>query len=184
MRPPRRCGTGSQVSHRFRNAESHRHVPNLYRSRKTNKQQSIAALSPNAPRAEPPRPRTRLVYCQAATVLLTGNVAHVLSSRPRSRPVPLLRIAVVTTFVSSGAVACSDARALSFAACDGEISRQEMVMIDAHLQQCVACRLRFAGDAVFRRALRAAGSLNAATPRLRDRIAQLLLLHAPENAST
>lgn len=57
-------------------------------------------------------------------------------------------------------------------------------MIDAHLQQCVACRLRFAGDAVFRRALRAAGSLNTATPRLRDRIAQLLLLHAPENAST
>ena len=84
----------------------------------------------------------------------------------------------------SGAGRCSDACAMSFAVIDGEISEQEMVMINAHLQQCAACRQRFAGDTVFLRALRAAVSLTAAPASLRERIAQQLLEHAPANAST
>jgi predicted anti-sigma-YlaC factor YlaD len=85
---------------------------------------------------------------------------------------------------SPAAIDCSAVRAMTFDACDGEMSPLQMVMIDAHLQQCAACRLRFAADAVFLRALRAAALMDVARPSLRERVAHLLLQHAPENAPT
>ena len=84
----------------------------------------------------------------------------------------------------SDSISCDTVRALSFAACDCELTDQEFVAIDAHLEICVSCRVRYTTDAVFRRAIRSAVALDAAPRSLRDRVAQILQPRAAENAST
>jgi predicted anti-sigma-YlaC factor YlaD len=78
---------------------------------------------------------------------------------------------------------CDTVQTLAFAACDDELTRDDIVAIDAHLAVCLACRERIARDAAFLRAIRRAVSLETAPQSLRDRVAQSLQSHAPENAS-
>ena len=178
MRPPRRCGTGSQVGRRPRNARPHRHAPNLYRNRKSNKQ----ARHETCP--EPTPPRTRLVYWRGSILLLTGFAAHVLLSCTCLRRVLHAPVTRMTTTPVADAIGCDAVCAQSYAACDGEIAEREFAAIDAHLQRCAECRARFLGDAVFLRALRAAGRLERAPASLRERIVHVLHQHATENAAT
>lgn len=84
----------------------------------------------------------------------------------------------------SGGMGCDGVRAFSFAACDNELTDQEIVAIDEHLEGCASCRTHYTTDAVFRRAIRSAVALDAAPHSLRDRLAQILQPHAAENAST
>ena len=79
---------------------------------------------------------------------------------------------------------CDTVRTLSFAACDSELTNQEFVAIDAHLGRCASCRMHYATDAVFLRAIRSAVALASAPQSLRDRVAQILQPRAAENAST
>ena len=81
-------------------------------------------------------------------------------------------------------VHCDAVRALSFAACDNALSRQEFVAIDAHLERCAGCRGRYTSDVVFLRAIRNAVSLDSAPHSLRDRVAHILQPRAAENAAT
>ena len=78
---------------------------------------------------------------------------------------------------------CETVQALAFAACDDELSGNDIVAIDAHLVGCLACQQRIASDAAFLQAIRRAVSLETAPQSLRDRVAQSLQSHAPENAS-
>lgn len=77
---------------------------------------------------------------------------------------------------------CEDIRQQVFAACDGELSAEALVAIDAHLQRCAACHARYEADAVFHRVVRAAVGLDAAPQSLRDRVALLLHARTTENA--
>ena len=88
------------------------------------------------------------------------------------------------TMAASDGLRCDTVRALSFAACDSELTNQEFVAIDAHLERCASCRVHFTTDAVFRRAVRNAVALDSAPQSLRDRVAQILQPRAAENAST
>ena len=78
---------------------------------------------------------------------------------------------------------CDAVQALAFAACDEELTRDDIVAIDAHLVGCQACQQRIARDAAFLQAIRRAVSLETAPHSLRDRVAQSLQSQAPENAS-
>ena len=69
-----------------------------------------------------------------------------------------------------GASACEAVRAQTFAACDDELTSDEVAEIDAHLVTCEACRARVLADATFHRMLRAAVSPESAPRTLRDRI--------------
>jgi hypothetical protein len=102
---------------------------------------------------------------------------------PLLRSAHRLRVTRMTTTAFSHGMSCDAVRALSFAACDGELREQELVTMNAHLGRCTECRTRLIGDAVFVRALRAAASIDAAPPSLRERVAQLLQQHAAESAS-
>jgi mycothiol system anti-sigma-R factor len=77
---------------------------------------------------------------------------------------------------------CDTVRALSFTACDGELSVTELAMIEAHLPACRSCQTRIAADAAFHRAVRNAASLDSAPDALRARLMQLLQQHATANA--
>lgn len=83
-----------------------------------------------------------------------------------------------------GPTDCDAVEALAFAACDGELTGEEVVVINSHLVDCRSCLARVTRDATFVRAIRRAVSLDTAPRSLRDRVAQLLLSHAAENAST
>jgi len=69
-----------------------------------------------------------------------------------------------------GAIACEAVRAQTFAACDDELTSDEVAVIDAHLVTCEACRARVLADATFHRMLRAAVSPECAPRSLHDRI--------------
>ena len=84
---------------------------------------------------------------------------------------------------SADDIACDAARALSFAAFDGELITPELVAIEAHLQRCGLCRTHFASDAVFLRVVRASVTLDSAPRSLHDRIATLRQSHASARAS-
>ena len=87
------------------------------------------------------------------------------------------------TPASADDIACDAARALSFAAFDGELITPELVAIEAHLQRCGPCRTHFASDAVFLRVVRASVTLDSAPRSLHDRIATLRQSHASARAS-
>ncbi len=78
--------------------------------------------------------------------------------------------------------ACVAARAQVFAACDGELSPEQLSALDAHLEQCAECRSRVTADVTFHRAIRNAVSLDVAPPSLRDRILLSLTTRTTENA--
>jgi mycothiol system anti-sigma-R factor len=65
---------------------------------------------------------------------------------------------------------CDVTRARTFAACDGELSADELRSIDEHIVACASCRHRFAADATFHRVVRAAVACDVAPQSLRDRI--------------
>jgi mycothiol system anti-sigma-R factor len=90
----------------------------------------------------------------------------------------------MVTPATSAESSCDAVRALSFATCDGELSADECVAIDAHVHRCGGCRSSFTADAVFLRSVRAACTLDSAPPSLQERIEQLLQRRATENAST
>ena len=83
---------------------------------------------------------------------------------------------------SAAAHDCAAIRAQVFAACDGELTSDAAQAIDAHLHGCNDCRQRFAADAVFHRAVRAAVSLDAAPASLHERVHHALQARATENA--
>ncbi len=83
-----------------------------------------------------------------------------------------------------GRTGCGAVQSLAFAACDDELTIDEIAAINSHLVGCHACRELLARDATFVRAVRRAASLDAAPGSLRDRVAQILQSHAAENAST
>lgn len=83
-----------------------------------------------------------------------------------------------------GRTDCDTVQALAFAACDNELTRDEIVAVNRHLADCHTCRDRVVSDATFLRAIRRAASLDTAPQALRDRVAQTLQAHAAENAST
>ncbi len=82
----------------------------------------------------------------------------------------------------SAADPCATVRAQVFAACDGELAAGDVHVIDVHLAGCEACRVKFASDATFHRAVRNATTLESAPAALRERV--MLSLHArtTENA--
>ncbi|MES3035929.1 MAG: zf-HC2 domain-containing protein [Gemmatimonadota bacterium] len=82
----------------------------------------------------------------------------------------------------AAAPACVAARAQVFAACDGELTPDQVSALDAHLNDCAECRTRFTTDVTFHRAVRAAVSLDSAPASLRDRILLSLTTHTTENA--
>jgi mycothiol system anti-sigma-R factor len=77
---------------------------------------------------------------------------------------------------------CDAIRAQTFAACDGEVSVDDLRSIDEHLAGCAACRHRFAGDATFHGVVRAAVSCDVAPRSLRDRILLSLTTRTTVNA--
>ena len=79
---------------------------------------------------------------------------------------------------------CDSIQKLAFAACDNELTGDELAGLNGHLAECRDCRQRVTGDATFLRAIRRAASLETAPQSLRDRVAQTLQAHAAENAST
>lgn len=81
-----------------------------------------------------------------------------------------------------GASACEAVRAQTFAACDHELSCDEVAAIDAHLVTCESCRSRVLADATFHRVLRAATALETAPPALHDRILLSLTTRTTVNA--
>ncbi len=83
-----------------------------------------------------------------------------------------------------GQARCDAIQSLAFAACDDELAPDDIVAINAHLADCGPCRHRVESDARFLQAIRRAVALDAAPQSLRDRVAQSLQSHAPENAST
>jgi predicted anti-sigma-YlaC factor YlaD len=89
----------------------------------------------------------------------------------------------MTAPADSDQISCDSVQSRSFAACDGELTNEEFVVIDSHLQLCSGCRTRLTGDATFLRAVRAAAVLDTAPASLRDRVAHLLHQNATENAS-
>ena len=80
-------------------------------------------------------------------------------------------------------MSCEDVRQNTFAVTDGELTDASAAAINSHLLQCGGCRARLATDAVFHHAVRAAVTVDTASPALRERITQLLNVTATENAS-
>jgi mycothiol system anti-sigma-R factor len=81
-----------------------------------------------------------------------------------------------------GAPDCEAVRAQAFAACDDELTADEVGAIDAHLLNCESCRDHVFADATFHRIIRAAVSLDDAPQSLRDRILLSLTTLTTENA--
>ncbi len=113
-----------------------------------------------------------------------GVLAHVPTLHSSQRAVTDPRTARMVTEDSCDGTTCGAVRALSFAACDGELSASEFVAIEAHLQRCDPCRTYCISDAVFLGTIRATAKLDTAPPSLHDRIAHNLQPRASENAST
>ena len=82
----------------------------------------------------------------------------------------------------AAAAVCDAVRTQAFAACDGELSHDELVALDVHLGDCAACRTHFAADATFLVVVRAAASLDVAPPSLHDRILLSLTTRTTANA--
>lgn len=80
------------------------------------------------------------------------------------------------------AAACVAARGQVFAACDGELTRDQIAALDVHLEHCAECRSRFTADIAFHRAVRHAVSGEEAPTSLRDRILSSLTTRTTENA--
>jgi len=81
-----------------------------------------------------------------------------------------------------GARDCEAVRAQAFAACDAELTADEVAAIDAHLAGCEPCRNHVFADATFHRVIRSAVSLEDAPQSLRDRILLSLTTLTTENA--
>ena len=77
---------------------------------------------------------------------------------------------------------CAAALAQSFAACDGELTPDQLSALDAHLVDCAECCARVTADVTFHRAVRDAVSLVEAPPSLRHRILLSLTTRTTENA--
>ncbi len=77
---------------------------------------------------------------------------------------------------------CDAIRAQTFAACDGEVSADELRSIDEHIADCAVCRHRFASDATFHGVVRAAVAYDTAPQSLHDRILLSLTTRTTVNA--
>jgi mycothiol system anti-sigma-R factor len=77
---------------------------------------------------------------------------------------------------------CAVVRREAFAACDGELSPDQLVAMERHLAACDECRALFAADVTLHRVVRDALHIESAPPGLRERIERILHAHATENA--
>ena len=167
-------------------AEAARHAPNLYRSIKTNKQGARGSAT-TAATGTGAAPDWFGIIGEVHSIPDTGTLAHGSLNRLQRRARTERPFAPVLTPPPTdpgGRASCDAIRSLAFAACDGELTRDEAVAVDRHLVDCHGCQDRIARDAIFVRAIRRAVALDAAPRSLRDRVAQTLQSHAAENAST
>ena len=77
---------------------------------------------------------------------------------------------------------CATIRRQAFAACDGELTKVEILALEAHLVACEPCRAHVTADATLHRVVRAAVALEQAPPELRERVERLLHARTTENA--